>query len=494
MIKKITTLLMILSAVITASAQYSTPGKGEVYSLDDLVLLSDDVVSFEDGAYLISEDLEISALDTLKIHQNGKLLLAPEIQITVAGVLDINAPDEFILDCSEEESKFKGIRVEQDANIFLNYTVMRNGGGIRILTGLKSVITHSEFRDNYGGVATGGVINISRGSHIIEGNIFKENETPAIGTAGNAGASAALYIANNHIEANNLSNSNRPQINIGPTGTENDTIKIINNTIIGDRGATRAGAIAVSALIGGNVRAIIQDNIIRDNRYGITIAGTNVWAEIKANIIEDNDTEGDPMLGGSGVNLLTQNPDEYDVILTENQFRRNLWGVTLQYDAEANLGDDINNPGNNVFSENGNNGEIFALYNNTSSTIMAKHNCWIENEDITLEDAEEVIYHQNDDDSLGEVIFDPVSCAILGVEDSTLSDVKIAPNPARNFIVLQGVELFDQAMIYDVKGKEVGRYVIRENSEQINFDLKTGVYFIRLQNSQQQTTKKLVVR
>src|SRR5699024_9501678 len=153
-----------------------------------------------------------------------------------------------------------------------------------------------------------------------------------IGTAGNAGASAALYIANNHIEANNLSNSNRPQINIGPTGTENDTIKIINNTIIGDRGATRAGAIAVSALIGGNVRAIIQDNIIRDNRYGITIAGTNVWAEIKANIIEDNDTEGDPMLGGSGVNLLTQNPDEYDVILTQNQFRRNLWGVTLQYD------------------------------------------------------------------------------------------------------------------------------------------------------------------
>src|SRR5699024_11610340 len=63
---------------------------------------------------------------------------------------------------------------------------------------------------------------------------------------------------------------------------------------------TRVGDISVAALIGGNVNAIIHDNTIIDNRYGLTIAGPNVWAEIKGNLIEDNDTEGQPMLGGSG--------------------------------------------------------------------------------------------------------------------------------------------------------------------------------------------------
>src|SRR5690625_2859547 len=133
---------------------------------------------------------------------------------------------------------------------------------------------------------------------------------------------------------------------MGPTGAATDTIKIINNTIIGDRDKTRVGGISVAALIGGNVNAIIHDNTIIDNRYGLTIAGPNVWAEIKGNLIEDNDTEGQPMLGGSGINLLTQNPTKYDVFITENQIRRNLWGITMQYDAMANLGDDENNPGN----------------------------------------------------------------------------------------------------------------------------------------------------
>lgn len=490
--KKITTLVLMFFASAAVFAQYSTPGNGLSYTLNDLVAESQGALTLDAGVYYLHEDLQITASDTLQILHDGSLLIDPTLLITVAGVLEINAPESFLMDCSEEGEKFKGIRVEQDANILWNKLVMQNGGGIRLLTELTSQITNSEFYDNYEGVATGAVFSISRGSHVFENNRFVGNETPAFASAGNATASP--IIMGNFIEANNLSNSNRPQINMGPTGSETDTIKIINNTIIGDRDKTRVGGISVAALLGGNVNAIIHNNTIIDNRYGLTVAGPNVWAEIKGNIIEDNDTEGQPMLGGSGINLLTQNPTKYEVFITENQIRRNLWGITMQYDAMANLGDDENNPGNNVFSDNINNGQVFALYNNTPNDVLALHNCWTENPDITLEDAEEVIFHHHDDSSLGEVIFDPVSCAILGVENVVTPKVILAPNPASQFVILHGANNFNQAVIYDILGKVVSHTPIKSDSQQINLNLKSGVYFVQLQNEHHKITKKLVVK
>lgn len=490
--KKNTILTLMLFACASVFAQYSTPGNGEVYTLDDLVAQSDGVLTQESGIYYLHEDLIIATSDTLQVFQNGTLWIDPALRITVSGVLEIDAPDSFLIDCSEEGEKFEGIRVEVDANIDWNHLIMQNGGGIRLLTELTANITNSEFYNNYGGVATGAVISISRGAHIIENNKFVGNETPAIASAGNATASPSII--GNYIEANNQENSNRPQINMGPTGAATDTIRIIDNTILGDRNKTRVGGISVSALIGGNVNAILHNNIIIDNRYGITIAGANVWAEIKGNTIEDNDSEGLPNQGGSGINLLTQNPTAYDVIVTENQIRRNLWGVTMQFDAKANFGDDENNPGNNVFSENRNGGQTYALYNNTSNDIMAMHNCWTEDPDITLEDAEDVIFHQHDDASLGEVIFDPVSCAILGVEEIAISELILTPNPANQSVVLYGANEFNQAVIYDTLGKIVLQTPISSNAQQINLHLKSGVYFVQMQNEHQKITKKLVIK
>lgn len=492
MMRKITILILMFLVSATVFAQYSTPGNGLVYTLDDLVANSEGALTEDEGIYYLHEDLTIAVSDTLQIMDNGSLLIDPELRITVAGVFEVDAPDSFLMDCSVIDEKFEGVRVEEDANILWNNLVMQNGGGIRLLTELTAQITNSEFYNHYGGVATGAVFSMSRGSHVFENNRFVENETPAFASAGNATASP--IIIGNFIEANNLSDSNRPQINMGPTGAATDTIKIINNTIIGDRDKTRVGGISVAALIGGNVNAIIHDNTIIDNRYGLTIAGPNVWAEIKGNLIEDNDTEGQPMLGGSGINLLTQNPTKYDVFITENQIRRNLWGITMQYDAMANLGDDENNPGNNVFSDNGNNGQIYALYNNTSNDVMAMHNCWTEDPDITLEDAEDVIFHHNDDPSLGEVIFDPVSCAILGVDEVAMTEIVLAPNPAKQFVVLHGANDFNQAIIYDILGKEVSRTIINSDAQQINLNLKRGVYFVQMQNEHQKLTKKLLVQ
>src|SRR5699024_10519934 len=113
-------------------------------------------------------------------------------------------------------------------------------------------------------------------------------------------------------------------------------------------------------------------------------------------------------LGGSGISV-NSTEDNQTIIAVDNQIRGNLWGITIIGQGSMNLGDDEDNTGGNVFSDNGNNGETFALYNNTPNTIMAKHNCWIEGEEITLDDAAEVIFDQADDPSLGEVIYDPMS-------------------------------------------------------------------------------------
>src|SRR5690606_20038433 len=101
------------------------------------------------------------------------------------------------------------------------------------------------------------------------------------------------------IEGNNTANSNRPQINMGTT-MANEPLQIIQNTIIGDPAMEMAGGIAVANFVGGSINVMIDDNTIQNNRYGITIIGPSNSAFIRNNIIEDNNIQGDPNLGGSG--------------------------------------------------------------------------------------------------------------------------------------------------------------------------------------------------
>ena len=204
--------------------------------------------------------------------------------------------------------------------------------------------------------------------------------------------------------------------------------------------------------MGGNVNVVIDNNIIRGNRYGITMLGINDSAEITNNIIEDNNIQGDPNLGGSGINLNSSSISE-DVIVSGNEIRRNLWGITLQGEATINLGDDASNPGNNTFAENGNGGEIYALYNNTANPILAKNNCWIEDQQSTEQQVEDVIFHSVDDSNLGEVTFTPFLCGILGVADNTVENFSFYPNPVKTksistmFILLEKLKSMEFRVI-----------------------------------------------
>ena len=90
--------------------------------------------------------------------------------------------------------------------------------------------------------------------------------------------------------------------------------------------------------------------------------------------------------------------------------------------------------GGNTFKDNGNGGVAYDLYNNGANTVYAQLNTWSVPEQ-TEEEIEKVIFHKNDNGTLGEVIFMPAA-ATTGVE---AVDGEAAA-PARYF-TLDGVEV-----------------------------------------------------
>src|SRR5690606_23933618 len=137
--------------------------------------------------------------------------------------------------------------------------------------------------------------------------------------------------------------------------------------------------------------------------YGITVTGSNVRALITNNIITDNNTQGNPNLGGSGINL---NGGVTNVsIVSGNRITGHLWGITLQNAVMTNLGDTAAasfNPGGNSFAGNGNGGVVYALYNNTPNAVPAMNNCW------------DYVNPMTDPDSIATVIVDASDINTLG--------------------------------------------------------------------------------
>src|SRR5690606_30115771 len=409
------------------------------------------------------------------------------VEIEVEGYFSSNA-DEITITAVDTENPYEGFWFYETAEVYFNNTLVEYGGGLKVVTP-NFVMENSEVSNNVSGSSTGGAISFSNGSPVVQNSVFKFNENPALSSGANTSVSA--QILNNYFEGNNTTNNNRPQINMGPSG-EADSIRIINNTVIGNRDLTMVGGISASSLIGVVNKILIDGNTVRDNRYGIASLGTSTGI-IRNNIIEDNDTEGAPMNGGSGINLFSTDI----VYVTNNQIRRNLWGITMQGTAHANLGSDDTedfNPGGNIFSENGNGGVTYALYNNTPNEVKALHNCWIEGQESTYEQVEDVISHVVDDETLGEVFFDPFDCGIvMATNDLNDKAFKIYPNPAKNSFFIETKEN-GKFKIYDLNGKLVQTSDLNSGKNQIQIRLAKGIYVVEVEYNGTKSAEKLIVR
>ncbi len=413
------TLFMFLFIGSGAIAQYSTPGNNLSLTLQDLVDMSEGVVTTSDGEYFIHNELTISVSDTLNILQSGVIRTAAGIRINIMGAFFSDPIEGQVVftaqDTTSAASNFKGFRFEDaDYSVFRNTTVMY-GGGIQLLD-TEVLFEHSVFRNN-GHSNVSAAINYSSCSPVIRYCEFRENSRSAIASGANiVGSPQIMHSSFIH---NTTENSNRPQINLGPGDA--DTIKIVGNYVEGLY--TIAGGIAVSNLLGGgSSKVLVADNIIVDNRYGYAQTGNNISSVIRGNIILDNNIQDNPMQGGSGLNFngVTNN----FALVRGNLVSGNLWGVTIQNTAQPDFGT-ADDQGGNVFYNNGNNGITYALYNNTPNPVTAIGNYWGANDAAT---AENYIVHQPDDSNLGLVTYEPimtlhpdiVSFAFMAVQNDAL--------------------------------------------------------------------------
>lgn len=489
--KKITFLILTLLVSATGFAQLTTPGTGETYDLSELSALDSSILSYDGTKYILSEDLTISANDILEITTPDTLFVDAGKRITVEGDFLTNSGDEndkFVIRATDTLNPFDGIRFEEFSVGSISNTEITYSGGLKVMTE-SFAIENSYLAYNVSGVATGATISLSRGAPTIENNTFYKNDLPAVGSGGNQ--SVAAQISDNWIEKNGQSNGNRPQLNMGPTGQ--DTLKITNNTIIGDRDMTEVGGIGISNFFSADVISVIEGNTIQDNRYGVTVAGPTLYTSIKANIIEDNDSQNNPALGGSGISV-NSGSDSQTIIVSENEIRGHLWGITVIDEGSVNLGT-VNNYGHNVFSENGNGGVTYALYNNTPNDMDALGNCWIEaDETAGATEIEEVIFHQIDDSTLGLVDYSNWTCGTLGTEIPDVADLNIYPNPAQNSINFTNKIGFEVVEFFSIKGQLLKTAKLQEGQNQIDLALPQGLYMLRFSNDKQSLTEKLVIK
>lgn len=479
--------LLFLMTVAAIAQDYTTPNTGVVWTLADIAAASPATITISGNEYTLLGNLTVSENDTVLIDSDLTLFIDDAKLITVFGTFTVNSTS-VIITALDVSKPYEGFRFEEFSDINIQNATITYGGGLRVLTE-SFTINNCTLSNNVSGATTSAVLQLSRGMVQITNNTIAFNENPAIGSAANSNVSGV--ISNNIIEGNNTANGNRPQINMGPT-FENETLQIIQNSILGDAANTKAGGIAIANFVNGTVNVLIDGNIIQNNRYGITILGNVDSAWISNNIIEDNNIEGDPMLGGSGINLNASNLGTA-VEITANEIRRNLWGVTLQGSASANLGDDANNPGQNIFAENENGGQVYALYNNTANTISAKHNCWIENQQSTEQQVEDVIFHIVDDPVLGEVVFDPFECGVLSIADTAFENFSFYPNPVKNQINFNNIFSFSTVEIYGVQGNLIVSKTISEGQNSLPINLSSGLYFVNFSNDAQTVTKKMIV-
>lgn len=387
--------MMMLSAggVSPAVAQYVSPGDDISFSLDDLVEVSDGVVSEDEEGFLISDDITISASDRLEILETALVRLEAGVRINilggftsdpVAGKVTFTAVDTLSLDTS-----FNGFRFEDAEPALFRNTIVKYGGGIQLI-GTPAEFDQSVFRNNSASNVSA-AITYSGSSPVITNSEFIENERAAIGSGANV--SGSPQIIGNRFIHNVTDNSNRPQLNLGP-GAAGDSLRIEGNYIEGLN--DNAGGIGLSNLLGaGATLAAVRDNEIINNRYGIAQIGSPISSVIEDNIIQDNDIQGNPNLGGSGINFNASGAGN-TTVARRNVISGNLWGVTIQGEAQPSFGTE-ESPGENAFYENGNGGTTYALFNNTAGEITAIGNYWGENDE---EFAASVIFDQGDGSSV----------------------------------------------------------------------------------------------
>ena len=486
MMKIIVAFFMVLSLCQTKMcAQIVSPGTGITLTFSDLVYdPSGAVTSSQPGVYSVHQNLTLSANDTLILDAaTTEIHVDAGLSIQVHGCV-LSASRESLLtisgDVAVASTSLFELRFEDAANSVLSKLLVENCQQI-LISNSSITFDNCEF-SNF----SSQVIKYLNCNPIIQNCYFHDNQSAAISSGANVMGSP--IIRNNHFYHNVLSNVNQPQLNLGP-GNANDTIFIENNII--DGCSSMSGGITIADLMNvGNTKVVIKGNVIENNRYGYNQQGNNISAIIEDNIFRNNNLETNPMNGGSGISIYGSSVS-CAAKLRRNLITGNLWGITAINYHQIDMGT-MEDYGYNQLYDNGNGGQVYALYNNAHSPIMAIGNYW---GGSTATYAESVIFHQHDQANLGLVTYLPILTE-NGIVNSENQVLNIYPNPADLLCYITVTEPIIQLNIYNMLGQKL-LHQQGSGSYEMNLsvaDLPQGMYLLEVQTPKGVVTKKLQIK
>ncbi len=418
---KLYLLIFLFSVSIAKVLAYTSPGTSQKLTLDNLVSLSGGEVTYAGDSYQVNADIIISTTDTLFIGTNAIVKFGTTKTLTINGVLIINPPTGVIFTAQNTANAYNGVNL-----VFSNASVIRKltfeyAVSFK-LTDSSPIIDSCVFQFNNNGSSTtfgSSALSLFRANPTITYCKFINNRRGAIAGGGNITNTPKIYYC--EFKDNNTSTtSSLPHITLGGCGSLTDTCKIMSNQFLG--GSIYSGAIAIFP-VGPNSYVKISGNLIKKNRYGIVLqGGSAINALVSYNVIDSNNIQGDPLLGGSGINFAGGSSTSHqNSVVTGNLIRWNLWGITVSPGgtggAKPNLGDltnaDTTDDGKNQFINNFNNSSTpqIDFYNNNLEDVMAQGNYWGTNDPTQVEAK---IFHKPDNSALGLVNY--TSFIVLPVE------------------------------------------------------------------------------
>lgn len=500
-------LLVLLLMSTYGYAQISTPGTGTHWNIDSLVQAFPGYV----------QDYEENGQRIVEI--TGQVLVSPSDTLELADI-DLALADTAKIESEEAHIIFNNLnimglttdtfpRMRFDlSTVVIQNSIFNKGAGISFIDS-ECFIDESQFIETLSlerGV--GSAISLFRTKGVILNSVFEKTESAAISSGINA--AIGVRIDNCLFYENNTANKNSPQLNFADTA-EGDSIVITNCEIIGKY--EMAGGIGITNLSVRESKAIIENNRIIGNRYGITAMGSKLVTSIQGNKIIGNNIQNNPNLGGSGINLLG---DESNVsYIGGNHIEDNLWGLTIQASKPAEFiaplpylsepdGQSLPYPtSRNAFVNNGNSGQIYALFNMNDETIYARENYWNTADSAEIEDA---IYHQNDDPELGLVIYedfllvhpDSTTVATQTPAYAQYKELNIHPNPltSGNTLNLTQDPGAGTMNIFNRLGEQVYQRYMPRGETSLSLEVFPGEYYIiyRADNGSNYSSKLIVIQ
>ena len=397
--------------------------------------------------------------NSFKLEDGDLIVFKQGGRITIEGDIDADLAIGARLTAAEgAEGKVAGLRMSGTGHVANVRNVTFEYVGLDNSCEDSQVIVHNctfKYHNRYHGL---GAIRFMRHNH---GNVIEDcNFIDCVGAAVNVGINVpgGLIVRNNIIERNVSSADPLPSISVAAGGDEE--IIIENNRVIGPGTVTQAGGINVNNTFNNPITrpVIVRNNYVEGNYYGIGV-NENSYVIVENNTIVNNNVIYTTGKGGYGVYCYNPTPMDCNAIFTGNHIEGNAVGIYIRYRGEnLNIGktDDPTapdyNPGKNVFVNNGRDGVLCDLWNDTPDNVYAQGNTWNVAEQ-TPELIETVIKHKTDDNTLGEVYFMPPNTDFVNVTEVLIENEDDADDTYYN--ILGQPVAHPSHGIYIVGGKKV---------------------------------------